>query len=447
MKRILSLILLTSLIFSFSSCTPKKSVTLLDAKGQEIASVSKMNFSKKSLSDERYYDFVTLALEEAVQIVMEKENLSREKAEKFLFQQEFIFKTALDPVAMTAIDTVYQNHKESGLPFGCSILNEEGMVCAVYSGGEENYALIPHAPASSFKPLSVYAPSMEKGLISWSTNIIDQPFKQVIGEDGKMKDWPTNPSTGYTRKSTTLVECVKQSLNTAAIYTLDQLGVKNSLKFLKDSFGMDLTYEENKMTIEGEEEILGNIGMGYLHGGVTPLEMAGFYRIFSQKGVYTKPGLIASIKTADESLYYERDVKGKQVIREDTAYMMNRLLTQVVAVGGTGEKAWFSDEVELLGKTGTGEDKDGNWFVGVTPQYSCAVWHGTVSHHGNIAAKLFGDVMKEMPAHTKTEFESCSTVRKGVYCCKSGDLATSACREIQVGYYAYKDRPSACPGH
>ena len=75
------------------------------------------------------------------------------------------------------------------------------------------------------------------------------------------------------------------------------------------------------------------------------------------------------------SVYYESwDKSGKQVIVEETAYIMNRLLKEVVSKDGTGKAAALKN-VEVCGKTGTSRDYKDNWFVGMTPEYSCTVWY------------------------------------------------------------------------
>lgn len=446
MKRLWTFLCGICLLLGMIGCTKSEQVTVYDAQGAVIATLSKADFPDSELTDTGYRSYIELVLSEAAAALSATDRCTTSEAVSKLFQNGYALYTALDPAAQSAVDTMYTDYAAQGLPLGCAILDYSGGIRAVYSGGGESYALMKHPPFSTIKPLSVYAPAMESGIIDWSAKLTDMPYKQLPDDAGLMKDWPVNPSQGYTYQPTALLECIKQSLNTTAVHCLKSVGVENSIKFLQDSFGADLAYEQNKLTLEGEEEVIGNIAMGYLYAGVTPVDLAGYYQIFGNGGQYTRPHALTQIVDSSGRAVYTHQSEVKQVIRADTAYIMNRLLSAVVSPGGTGAKAKVSN-TELVGKTGTGNEEGGNWFVGVTPEYSCAVWHGVGEKTGNIAAELFTNIMENMPAHTVTQFPSCATVRKGVYCSQSGKLFSSSCSQMQIGYYASDRKPAVCDAH
>ena len=126
---------------------------------------------------------------------------------------------------------------------------------------------------------------------------------------------------------------------------------------------------------------------------------------------------------------------------------MNRLLTGVVERGGTGARAALPG-MEVCGKTGTGELNESNWFVGLTPEYSCAVWHSN-GGVGNIAPAMFSTIMYNMPTdmNTTKAFKKCANVYKSVYCAESGLLFSESCSRMQIGYYVRGEEPAPCPGH
>ncbi len=448
MKRCLLVFLVLSLLFSLVSCSKSGALTVCDTNGNVIATLKKADFSDSQLSDPTYRSYVELSLQEAISAISEMYGYDAEKATKMLFQEQMVLHTAFDPVMNSAIDTAYSEYAEQNLSFGCAILDSNGNICAVYSGGGQQYALMEHSPFSTIKPLGVYAPAMEKQLIDWSSSFVDKPYKQITDEDGSINDWPMNAGAAFTYEKTLLVECIKRSLNTAAVFCLNDLGVQNSVDFLQTSFGMDLNYEQNKITLQGEEEVIGNIAMGYLNKGFTPAQLAGYYQIFGKAGYYSAPAALINIEDAEGNTLWQHKKSEKQVISEETAYLMNRLLLNVVSLGGTGEEAALSN-VELIGKTGTGNDDGGNWFVGVTPEYSCAVWHGVEENvkSKNIAAKLFASVFENMPEHTEKEFKTCSQIQKSVFCSESGGLFSSRCSFMDIGYYAYGRKPRVCAGH
>ena len=147
--------------------------------------------------------------------------------------------------------------------------------------------------------------------------------------------------------------------------------------------------EETIISQYGEEEVLGNLGMGYLREGVSPVDMAGYYQIFANGGKYYKPTAIYEIKDNSGKSIYKRNVSINQVIEKSTADIMNLLLQEVVSENGTGKDAMI-DGLAVGGKTGTGEK--GNWFVGFTPEYTCAVWHSTQLEK-NYGCKIFSKIL------------------------------------------------------
>ncbi len=446
MKRLLPILCAIGLLGSMSGCAKSDPVTVYDAQGAVIATLDNDGSYDKQLDDPTQRDYITYAVQEAINTLAAQRQCTTTEAKKLLFREGYSLHTSFDPTAHAALDTMVKNHAQEQLAVGCAIIGYDGGIRAIYSGGDESYALMQHSPFSTIKPLSVYAPAIENGVADWSTRITDMPYKQLADADGRMKDWPVNPSQGYTYQPTTLLECIKQSLNTTAVHCLKSIGVENSIKFLQETFGINLNYEQNKLTVSGEDEVLGNVALGYFYTGITPIDLAGYYQIFGNKGQYTAPHALVKITDRDGTAIVTHKSETKQVIREDTAYIMNRLLNAVTSPGGTGAKAKVPD-AELIGKTGTGNDEGGNWFVGVTPEYTCAIWHGYKEKTGNIAASLFTEVAENMPAHTQTKFPASSAVRKGVYCSQSGKLYSPSCSQMQIGYYASDRKPSVCDAH
>ena len=72
-------------------------------------------------------------------------------------------------------------------------------------------------------------------------------------------------------------------------------------------------------------------------------------------------------------------VEGKQVITDSVAYAVTQVLEGVIynASYGTANAAALPSGQIAAGKTGTTDDWHDLWFVGYTPQLSCAVWTGS----------------------------------------------------------------------
>lgn len=447
MKKIIALFLAVAILCLSAGCSPKgNALVIKDATGQTIATIYKYDFNDDELVNPSYRSYIHLALSEAVEALAAIKQCDTAKAQELLFSGEYILNTAFTISAHEAIDKMFNSQQGQKLSLGSSIIDAEGRVLATYSGGDEQYSLMGHSPFSTIKPLSVYAPGIEHRTFNWSTKIVDKPYKQMKNNSGKLENWPTNPNYTYSYERTSLVECIINSLNTTAVHGIKSVGVENSIKFMQESLGMNLDYEKNKLTLEGEEEVLGNLAMGYLYSGVNSIDLAGYYGIFANGGEYIKPYALISITDTQGNQVFTQKAEKKQALSAETAYIMNRLLTMVVSPIGTGSKAQVKG-VELLGKTGTGSHEGGNWFVGVTPQYRCAIWHETGKDNRNHAAELFTEIMKNMPEHTEKKFKPFGNVKKEIICSDSGLLYTTSCKNMEIGYYVSDRKPATCDAH
>ena len=444
MRRFCWLLALTLLLGMLPGCGGTGGVTVYDAEGNRLATVSQMDFSPQELTDPGYDDYVCLALTEAVSALTEQRGITESRARRVLFSGGYEIHTAFSPAVYAALEAAYATAEE-GLAFGGAVTDLEGALCAVYSGGGAGNGITPRSPHSSIKPLSVYGPAMDAGVIHWGTRLTDDPYTQTVGESGRLNNWPSNATGSYSYQPERLTDCIRYSLNTTAVHCLHEYGVARSVDFLESRFGIDLTAEKERMQAADEDEIIGNIALGSLVAGVSPVDMAGYYQIFVNYGMYQRPYTVTAIRRADGEAVYTYSGVAQQVLQPTTARIMNYLLQAVVQRGGTGADA-FSKEVEVAGKTGTGDRFEDNWFVGVTPQYSCAVWHGEGVQE-NRAAELFAQVLEHLPTHTQTTFPDCERVHKGYFCKETGLLFTQSCSKIEVGYYASTQPPEVCDGH
>lgn len=421
-------------------------LTVVDGNGEVLATVSNLSVNDSNLKDRNTSTYVKTVIDEAISVIAEKNGYSEEKSKKTLQNSSYTVYTAFDSKALEACSRAYSAFDDSKTPFSAVVMSNDGKLLSVFSGSDEskNYATEKTQPYSAFKPLSVYAPAMEKGLINWSSRYEDSPVKKVLSDSGEYVDWPVNGTGKYTNGNITVCEGIKLSLNTTAVRCLKELGVSNSINFLSDKFNIDISNEKQIISKYGEEEVLANIGLGYLTAGVSPVELTGFYSIFSKGGRYEEPYSVLEIKDDKGKSVYKHTSNETQIISEETACVMNKLLQNTLSEGGTAQKAKVQG-VKIGGKTGTGSEHLGNWFVGFTPEYSYSIWHG--QRENNDCAELSSYVISGLTHNKEKDFPECSSVREYPYCTESGELLTLNCIDMETGFYSANNLPSKCKMH
>jgi penicillin-binding protein 1A len=103
-------------------------------------------------------------------------------------------------------------------------------------------------------------------------------------------------------------------------------------------------------------------------------EMVAAFSVFPNLGVRVKPFMIKKIMDYKGDVIEENYPDRKQVIEEETAFVMNYLMQGVVK-WGTGWRARHLD-APMGGKTGTTNEFTNAWFIGFTPSITVGVWVG-----------------------------------------------------------------------
>ena len=188
------------------------------------------------------------------------------------------------------------------------------------------------------------------------------------------------------------------------------------------------------------------------------MALAAAFQIFYD-GEYTTPHLYTRVLDRDGNIYMESNDTSYQALTPQTAYVMNRLLKNVLfsSVGTASGRYPNSNGMEAFGKTGTASDEKDLWFVGGTPYYVTAVWWGYDAPYdmtqtlGKQQAKtrtcvmawkaLMEQVQADLPYKA---FPAADGVVERSYCTQSGLLASGSCPSTAVGYYRADDLPDVC---
>lgn len=431
---------------------------------------------EKTQTEEIHSWFVDAVIEDAIAELAEKYGISQSSASSMVYSGGLTIHTTLDMSAQNMLDNFYKNAKnfptnEVGTPDSAAVLidGKTGAVLAIAGGrGEKSanraFCLATKArrsPGSALKPISVYAPAIEKNLITWATVFDDVPVKVTKAGAG-FALWPKNNPRVYSGL-TTVNKAIYNSVNTVAVQVLGKVGVRNSFDFCKKA-GLSGLVE----SAEGEGgKILSDIAaaplaMGATSLGVTVRDMAGAYTMFSRGGEFEKPYTFTSVYGADGTLLLSHGEKTERLISEESADIMTRLLVGVT-VRGTAKGMKIAGKVELAGKTGTSNSGGDKWFVGYTPEYVLGVWCGyrdgrdMGEYDDNPACTVFDGVMAKLygtlPSYER-KFNHSAGVVASAYCADSGFLPSKACHadlrggRIETGYFKRGTEPkSHCDTH
>ena len=235
-------------------------------------------------------------------------------------------------------------------------------------------------PGSSFKP-ATYGAALEAGFTP-DSKINDS---KVTYQDGSAGGWTPKNSDGRFLGIITLRQALRGSRNVPAVKILDSVGVERVI---------DLGY---RMGIRAPIPANLSIALGAVEA--SPLEMAEFYSVIANKGMRITPSAVKVVKTSSgEILEDRRRVKGRRVLKNQTALGLISMMSDVVKAG-TGTNAQVPGW-PIAGKTGTTDSFRDAWFCGFSPYFTLTVWVGNDdnsptyrSYGGDLPATVFRKVM------------------------------------------------------
>ena len=386
--------------------------------------------------------YVDAVISEVISDLVKKFGWSVRYATEMVYSGGLSIYVPYDPVVQAAVDEVYTNPDNlayvsmTGQKMSSAITvvdNATGYVVAMAGDvGEKtinrgwNNALTTRPPGSSIKPLTVYAPALEMGLITPATISDDNP--QLLNESA----WPVNAPLGWDGL-VTIQRAVVVSKNTIAVNVLEMVTPEIAYQYATEKFGLTTLVEGRELS-NGQVQTdiaIAPMAMGGLTDGVSTLELAAAYATFPRNGAYTEATTYLLIEDVNGQTLVNNQPKTKFVIKESTAYYMNAMLTDAVSTG-TGWRAKISGQT-VAGKTGTTSNAYDLWFAGYTPYYTAAVWSGYPINEdmGNIANPsviLWQKVMAILHEDLESVgFYKPDGLRDVTICSDCGKLATSMC--------------------
>lgn len=311
--------------------------------------------------------------------LMEEYGYSKEIAQTLVLSGGLKIYATVDPYIQNILEEVYEDETtfkrvDDGLqPESAMVVlaPDTGDVLGVVGGrGEKTAAMTLNRATrskrqigSSIKPISVYAPAIDLGLINYGSVLDDLPveFNEQMG-----RYWPRNAPEVYDGK-VTVKKAIGVSKNTIAVKLVQELTPQYSYDFLRERLGVTSLV---KSDIDESPMALG--GLTY---GLTTLETAGAYTALANNGVYSKPRFYTKVLDSKGNVLLEKGEQHNIAIDKSTSQIMTKLLCGVVEEG-TATRVTLKNSIEVAAKTGTTNNDNDQYFVGYTPYYLGATWFG-----------------------------------------------------------------------
>lgn len=242
---------------------------------------------------------------------------------------------------------------------------------------------------STFKPF-VYATAIDQLHLSPCDKLPNTQITIEAGKHGNPGAWTPKNSGDRYGGEVSLKNALARSINTITARLMDKVGPRTVVRLAKN------------LGIESEILPVPSIALGT--PDISVYEMVGAYSGFANKGVYTKPVMVTSIVDKNDTVLYQFVPETRDVISEETAYVMVKLMQGVTEFGSgmrlrtkkdprphfeeviTGHPYEFTNPI--AGKTGTTQNQSDGWFMGMVPNLVTGVWVGAedrATHFADIA--------------------------------------------------------------
>ena len=358
-------------------------------------------------TQEIYSYYVEAVIDDVIADLMEVRGVNYETAQTLIYSGGYQIYTCCDTRIQGIVDSVYEDIESFPRPY-YTVTGQQlqsaivimdpytGEIVAMSGGvGEKTGNLVlnratdsQRPPGSSFKPLAVYAPAFDLGIITQNTLVNDAGPDEVQLEHTSW--YPNNADYSY-MGIITIRTALINSRNTVSAQILDKIGLDASYSFLRDNLGIT--------SMVDADYNYAPLALGQLTNGITVREMAQAYSAFVNDGMFTESITYTQVIDSNGNLVLDNQPETHQAMRPNTAYNIIDML-QDAATYGTGSEANFYT-MPVAGKTGSSTDYWDRWFAGMTPYYVGVVWTGfDQPEHmyvsGNPAAQVWNRIMRQV---------------------------------------------------
>ena len=304
----------------------------------------------------------------------------------------------------------------------------------------------PRQIGSTMKPISTYGLALETDYIHWGSTFKDEAIMEVNG-----KPWPTNYSVdgniSISHATNFVYYFLQKSFNTVPAQLCQALTPTEVFEFCKNKMGMQL---------DPDDEAYSPLSVGSLTYGITLENLVNAYLPYGNNGIYNDAHIVSRIEDSNRNVIYSNDGNPREAVSDETAWVMNRLLKNVVENGtGTAAKGYYKT---VCGKTGTTDNWYDLTFVGMTrdfvsgitigyKQYNEALELPTSLKSAQVWRNIIGEYADTMFTDTPQDFEPVASVTEAPMCTATGMIAGPYCPKGITGYWKSTNAPTCNGNH
>lgn len=398
--------------------------------------------------DSNYYSyFVDQVIRDVVNDLASATGYDTEVINRMIMGGGYQIYATIDPDVQNAVEEIYENldnipETDSAyqqLQSGIVVIdNETGDISAIVGGvgeksGSLNWSRATQSllsPGSTIKPIAVYGPALNLGLITPATVYDDTPYS--FGSSA----WPKNEDDTY-HGLTNVLTAMKRSTNTIAVKALDDLSVDYAYSYAVNEMGLGTLVDEYELGgVQYTDKSLWSLALGGMVQGVTIRDLTEAYAAVENGGQFREARTYTKVLDSEGNLVLDNTQSTHEALSQKAAYYLTYMMEETVN-DGTGVEAKL-ENMAAAGKTGTTSDDKDRWFAGYTPYYTAVIWCGydtpqeiviTDENVDNPACVLWNKVMTKIHENKPyATFARPSEFIEVEVCADSGMLCTEWCR-------------------
>src|SRR5699024_8037680 len=343
-----------------------------------------------------------------------------------------------------------EGEAESVEAAGMLIENNTGRIISFIGGSEytnENQfnraTKAKRSFGSTIKPILIYAPAMEEGIIQPGTPLADirTEFPNPGGDSWIPSNYTSTSFYGINSARVTMAN--SYNVSTARLYNgletdgnLYEIG-KKYMRKMGISIMKDEEFSYPAQSLGSSDTLIE--------------ENTNAFTTFGNNGKFNDAFMIEKITTNSGEVIYEHEQEEVEVFSPQTTYLTIDMMRDVIAQGTATSLPNYvnNTSVDWAGKTGTSQEHRDAWFIGTNPNVTFGAWLGfdtpsnlskacpgcSLNHSQRIIkfwsemVNVAADINPDLVTPTD-KFKRPEGIVERSYCAISGKLPSELCKKL-----------------